>query len=335
MSAKKWVSVWGFSSKLRVRWSEHVLCFIWDNEATGPGKLSSLTIPREYHHSSIEEEGQRGKRKRRRRRRRRQGAGREGEMFIVRERKGCVEKCFLLYLSGNWSNLHTCLIESHFPEIFSSCCPHLLQFPLDFDPQVSTSVCIHTTDATCWHVTVLHTTQLQEQIQKITHPYLTHSSNWNRKGTFCLLIATMSHSLEDKEQIVATPAGNNMSLCGEYELQCICCEPAPPACSITACRKFSPKYQAQLFSRVSRAWGYGDRVRSPGRYSFNIKTTNDVMFDASLILVGQIPLSLIISLELARIQLNNNWAGKTFFESFFSNSEIYVFYGRPMPFYCI
>lgn len=50
----------GFITEPRVRWSEHVPCFIWDDEATAPGKLSSSTIPREYRHSSIEEEGQRG-----------------------------------------------------------------------------------------------------------------------------------------------------------------------------------------------------------------------------------------------------------------------------------
>lgn len=47
----------GFITEPRVRWSEHVPCFIWDDEAIGPGKLSLSTIPREYHHSSIEEEG--------------------------------------------------------------------------------------------------------------------------------------------------------------------------------------------------------------------------------------------------------------------------------------
>lgn len=75
-----------FISEPKARWSEHVPCIIWD-EATGPGKLSSSTIPREYHHSSIEALGQRmmggwGK----------EGGGgdgkvqRERQMFIDRER---------------------------------------------------------------------------------------------------------------------------------------------------------------------------------------------------------------------------------------------------------
>lgn len=50
----------GFISEPRVRWSEHVPFFIWEDEVTGPGKLSSSTIPREYLHSSTQEEGQRG-----------------------------------------------------------------------------------------------------------------------------------------------------------------------------------------------------------------------------------------------------------------------------------
>lgn len=50
----------GFITEPKVRWSGHVPCFIWDDEATVPGKLSSSTIPREYQQSSIEKEGQRG-----------------------------------------------------------------------------------------------------------------------------------------------------------------------------------------------------------------------------------------------------------------------------------
>ena len=77
--------------------------FIWDDEATLPGKLSSSTIPREYHHSSIEKEGQRGMMGGWRKKKRGGGGGggedvkraRVREMFIVRERRGCVEE---------WSN---------------------------------------------------------------------------------------------------------------------------------------------------------------------------------------------------------------------------------------
>lgn len=42
------------------RWSGHVPCFLLDDEATDPGKVSSSTIPREYYLSSIGEVGQRG-----------------------------------------------------------------------------------------------------------------------------------------------------------------------------------------------------------------------------------------------------------------------------------
>ena len=49
---------------------------------------------------------------------------------------------------------------------------------------------------------------------------------------------------------------------GESELYCICCEPTPPTCSITACRTSSQTYLSSLFPKVSLAWG--DKMSSPG-----------------------------------------------------------------------
>lgn len=114
---RAWVSVRGL-----VRWSEHVLCFIWEDEATGPGKLCSSTIPRESHHSSIQEDGERGMRKHG------GGGGKKRKVMIgVKERclsLGCVDERFLLHLwviTDNW--------PCRFPETNSPCCSHLLQFP--------------------------------------------------------------------------------------------------------------------------------------------------------------------------------------------------------------
>lgn len=82
--------------------------------------------------------------------RRREGKGRweggkEREMFIVGERM-CKEVFPASFKSGNWSNLHSCLIESHFPVTYSHWCPHLLQFPSDFEVHIH--ACIRT-DTAC------------------------------------------------------------------------------------------------------------------------------------------------------------------------------------------
>lgn len=182
-----------------MRWSEHVPCFIWDDEATGPGKLSTSTIPREYHHSSIEEEGQRGMMG---------GWGKEGEgggggkvmggwkrgRDVYREGKErmCREVFPASFKSDNWSNLHTCLIECHFPETYSILAAALIFFSFHL---TLTRKCLYTH----WHC-MLTCNRLYTHTQR-NHTFDSCKQK-KRKGTFCLLITAASHSVEDKEQVV-------------------------------------------------------------------------------------------------------------------------------------
>lgn len=90
-------------------------------------------------------------------------------------------------------------------DVYSPCCPHLLQL----HPR-----CTLILQADMWQI-------------EDTHPE-------NHSATFDSYKHSRLHLVEDWELIVAT-----LSVCGEYELYCICFEPAVPACHITACRKIS------------------------------------------------------------------------------------------------
>lgn len=119
------------------------------------------------------------------------------------------------------------------------------------------------------------------------HPHLTHTNIWNTGGTLCLLIATPSRSAEERADCCIV-----VSFCGEYELQCISCEPTPPARSVTACRTFSPKYQSHLFSRVFE----GPRLQGQSELTWQrfIENANRAMFGARLFLGGRIHFSVTL-----------------------------------------
>lgn len=190
---KKMVSVWGFHHWIKgeVVWTCSLLyLWWWSNVSWKALLLHYPTGISPLIHRKRGTERDNGWMKKRRRRR----SGVKGWWDGGRERclslgKGCAEECLLLHLrvATDRTCTHAWLTVISQRHIFTAA-------------HIFFSYIL----ATHWYRVLI---RLWTHTQRIIQPRLTHANSWDTKN----------HLFDDWELVVAT-----LSLCGEYELYCIC-----------------------------------------------------------------------------------------------------------------